>query len=218
MGDDETYCIYVEKSHAIFIIFTIVVIFIIAIISENIVEAGKIIAFAAIPVILLLVMDTKTYKYKKPAERHPEERHNHTTTPVVYTQPAPIFVQPSPIYIPQPQMPHHNKNKKNKKHFSNYPGAVDSDSSSDEEEEDKYRQHSSSGSYGSYDNGPPKKDNFYTNITRQMMPNIDDYLASSKRNTHKRATVGSMTNHNQLKGYYANEFNEGRDWWGNNDY
>jgi hypothetical protein len=203
---DETYCIYIEKSHAIFIVFTIIIIFIVAIISENIVEAAKIITFAAIPIILLILMDNKTNKPQNPQKPQYEPIIQHVTQHVSHPPPPPQL-RPQP----QPKVQMHYPTK-----YDKYQGNIDRGYSDDEDEEDdKFIKHGSAGTYNTYTG----KNNFYTHATRmKSRHNIDDYMASSRRNDPRREQSGTFERHRKIKGYFENDFNEGRDWWGNKDY
>lgn len=199
MGD-ETYCIYIEKSHAIFLIFTLVVIFIVAIISDNIVEAVKIIILAAIPIVSLVLID-----------------HNNKKNKYVDAQATTIVAQPSDsvaLHIPKPKAAPKNK-------FKHYPGRIDdhnSDSDTDDEDagdEPRFMKHGSTANYDTYGRG----NTLYTYNSRPMWGHsADDYMAASRRNDPRREKRGVMDRHRKVKNFVGGEFNEGRDWWGRNDY
>lgn len=200
MGD-ETYCIYIEKSHAIFLIFTLVVIFIIAIISDNIVEAVKIIILAAIPIVTLVLID-----------------HNNKKNKYAEAQATTIIAQLSEPAVPlssiRPKTATKNK-------FKHYPGRIDDhDSDSDTDDEDagdepKFMKHGSTANYDTYGRG----NTLYTYNSRPMWGHsADDYMAASRRNDPRREKHGVMERHRKVKNFVGGEFNEGRDWWGRHDY
>jgi hypothetical protein len=179
MKGDETYCVYIEKTHAIFLIFTLFIIIIISIISDSVVEASKFLLAAGIPVILILTMGCGQI-----------EKHMRARRPIAHKKRQHFHKDDDTSDESSSEDEHVHDSKK-------YKGAINKRI----DDEDRFIKHGSLGAYNSY-------------------TTADDYMTyrGPLRNNPQREKMGTINQRRSLRGYYEDDHDEHRDWWGNNDY